>query len=141
LATLINELIKETGFLESPHDIVILAFTLAASGKDGILDRTNGTFQFRATPANTRNSVYSSGTITVSPVSNDGVYTASLKAYTLNGVLYVSGLVEGKPFAIYNLLGTPVYPDIASDVKAEIRLPGRGVYIVTHENRTVKVNN
>jgi hypothetical protein len=141
LATLINELIKETGFVVSYSDIVIFAFTPAASGNDGIPAGTNGAFQFRVTPANVRNSAYSSGTITASPVSNDGIYAASLKAYTQNGVLYVSGLTEGKTWQVYNMLGTLVYQGDANTDKAEIRLPGRGVYIVTHENRTVKVNN
>jgi len=64
-----------------------------------------------------------------------------LKAYVQNGVLYVSGLTHGASWNVYNILGTLVYQGVASSDKAEIPLPGRGVYIVVNGQTAVKVNH
>jgi len=64
-----------------------------------------------------------------------------LNAYVQNGVLHVSGLTQGVSWNVYNILGAPVYQGVASSDKAEVALPGRGVYIVTDGKTAVKVNN
>ena len=64
-----------------------------------------------------------------------------LRAWTVNGVLYVSGLTDGATLRVYNIPGTPVYQGIAPSDKAEIALPARGIYIVTDGQTVVKVNN
>jgi len=60
---------------------------------------------------------------------------------TVNSVLHVSGLTPGTSWNVYNILGTLVYQGVASSDKAEITLPGRGMYIITDSKTTVKVNN
>jgi hypothetical protein len=49
--------------------------------------------------------------------------------------------VRAKPWYVYNILGTLVYQGVASVDKAEITLPGRGVYIVTDGKEVIKVAN
>jgi hypothetical protein len=123
LATLINELIKETGFTVSASDIVIFVFSPAVSGKDDTPDGVNGTFQFRVSPSNVRNSAYSSGVITASPVNNDVIASLRsnlLKAWMQNATLYITGLTQGKLWYIYNLYGQLIYTGIATTDKAEI---------------------
>jgi hypothetical protein len=43
--------------------------------------------------------------------------------------------------SVYNILGTLVYQGIATSDKAEIALPGRGLYIVTDGKEVVKITN
>ncbi|MDR0796189.1 MAG: DUF6383 domain-containing protein, partial [Tannerella sp.] len=82
----------------------------------------------------------SSGTITASPVGNEQltIDNGQLKAWVQNGTLHVSGLTEGKPWQVYNLYGQMIYTGIATGDKAEIALPGRGIYIIQSGNQTVK---
>jgi len=75
LAEMINELIKSTGIVISPYDIVIFAFSPANSGTDDNPTGFHGKFEFRVTPPESRVSAYSSGTITASPVGNEPVET------------------------------------------------------------------
>jgi hypothetical protein len=65
----------------------------------------------------------------------------ALKALTQNGTLFISGLTAGNAFSIYNLLGTLVYQGVTTADKAEIPLPGRGIYIITHNSKTIKTVN
>jgi len=73
----------------------------------------------------------------------------SLQAYVLNGVLHISGLQQGKPVWIYNILGTLIYQadETLTGFKTllgfelEIPLPARGIYIITDGNTVVKVVN
>jgi hypothetical protein len=64
-----------------------------------------------------------------------------VRAFVENSVLYVSGLEVGKVWSVYNVLGTLVYQGVANDDKAEIPLPGRGIYIVTDSKNVLKVSN
>jgi hypothetical protein len=64
---------------------------------------------------------------------------SSLKGYTQNGILYVSGLTAGKSWSIYNTSGMLMYQGIAADDKAEVPLPGRGVFIVTDGKEIIKI--
>ena len=65
------------------------------------------------------------------------------KAYVQDGVLYVSGVsaMSQSSLRVYNTLGTLIYQTITPDGKAEIPLPGRGIYIVTDGTAVVKVSN
>jgi uncharacterized repeat protein (TIGR02543 family) len=77
-------------------------------------------------------------------VGNDVVMHPSLKAFTQNGVLYVSGLKPGATFKVFNVIGTLIYHGVAAgDVETQhaTSLPNRGVYLVTDGTNVVKVVN
>jgi hypothetical protein len=68
---------------------------------------------------------------------------APLRAWTANGMLYVSGLTTGEMWYVYNITGTLIYQGI---VNVETRfiaspLPQRGIYIIRSGDKTVKVVN
>ena len=68
---------------------------------------------------------------------------SQLTAWIHDGTLYVSGLTPGKPWRIYNILGTLIYQGIANNVvetrhATSLRI-GRGVYIIMSEGKTVKI--
>ena len=63
----------------------------------------------------------------------------SLEAYTNNGRLYVDGLTEGKPWAVYSVSGILVHQSMATEKQANIMLTGRGVYVVTTGDEYIKV--
>ena len=73
--------------------------------------------------------------------SVDDVQQNALQAYAQGGKLYVNGLVQGTAWNVYNTMGSLVYQGVASSDKAEVGLPGRGVYIVTDGKTVVKVTN
>ena len=66
-----------------------------------------------------------------------------LKAWTANGVLYVSGIADGATLRVYNIFGMLVEasPNPSEGGEFVLPLPGRGVYIITDGKRVVKVNN
>jgi hypothetical protein len=83
----------------------------------------------------------SASTITATPfdpTSNDVITGTPLKVWTINGMLHVSGLTEGSVWNVYNLYGQLIYTGIAAGDKAEIALPGRGIYIIQSGNQTIK---
>ena len=145
LAELINALIASTGFTISADDIVIFRFVPALEGDAVNRSGANGYFEFSVTPPTVGASAHNSGTIIATsydPTGNVGAgHASTLQAWTQNGVLHVSGLTEGKPWYVYNLYGQLVYTGIALFDKAEVALPGHGVYIVINGNSTVKINN
>jgi hypothetical protein len=68
----------------------------------------------------------------------------SLRAFTQNGTLYISGLQSGAEYRIYNLLGTFIYQGVATgnvETRHATSLPGRGVYIVVSGDSVVKVSH
>ena len=149
LADIINELIKSTGFTVSASDIVIFDYNFrpAIAGDTVNSFGTNGYFEFRVTPPETRSSAYNDGTITATsydPTTSNEQLTMNneqLRALTQKGVLYVSGLTAGKPCYIYNLFGQLIYTGISShnvETQCIASLPGRGVYIIVSESQTVK---
>jgi len=71
--------------------------------------------------------------------NNEKVVTSTLKTYTSNGVLYITGLNPGKPLSIYSLTGQLLYHGIASSSAMQIPFPWRGVCIVVSEKQTTKV--
>ena len=72
------------------------------------------------------------------PSSVDDVQSPSLSAYAQDGALYISGLMAGQPFRVYNVLGALIYQGVANDADTTIALPERSVYIVTDGKTTVK---
>jgi hypothetical protein len=82
-------------------------------------------------------------TATLIITSDGGIYnisqTTPLIAWTQNGKLHVSGLVEGKVWSVYNASGVLIYSNIANSDKAEISLQTRGVYIIKTDEKSVKV--
>jgi len=139
LADYVNELLKAAGI----NQTVTVADVYIQSGSfTPAMATANGTFTFFVLPPNVTGSTLLNGTIlsTVGNVKTDNY--PSLQAWTQNGVLYVSGLSAGQSWSVYSIAGTPVYHGVATGDKAEIALPGRGVYIVTEGNATaVKVVN
>ena len=75
-------------------------------------------------------------------VANEQLDAGQLKAWTQNGMLYVSGLTTGAEWRVYNLIGTLIYAGAGSDrLDATLPLPARGVYIVTDGKTVIKVIN
>jgi hypothetical protein len=62
----------------------------------------------------------------------------TLKAWTQNGRLHVSGLAVGQVWRVYNISGSLVYHSMAESDEANIALPVRGIYIVQSANAVVK---
>jgi hypothetical protein len=153
LADLINELLKNDPkfttfnfqFSINPQDFVIYTFVPANAGTVDNANGVNGRFEFRVTPPDVIPSAYNSGTITASPVSNDSPFEGGrgmLKAWTQNGVLYVSGLTPGAKWSVYNIVGTLIYTGIAtSETDNYPSLQERGIYIVVSNGKTVKIVN
>jgi len=132
------------GFVVSPYDIVIFAFTPANAGNTGNPTGVHGKFEFRVTPPETYTSAYSSGIITASPVANEkfpSIGGAGVVAWTHNGILYVDGLTPGTTWRVYSLTGVLIYANMAKDTKAETLLPGRGIFIITNGSSTIKIVN
>jgi hypothetical protein len=74
-------------------------------------------------------------------VSNVPIVPTVPTAFTQNGILYISGLEPGQVWSIFSITGSLVYQATASGDKAEVALPGRGVYIVTAGKTVLKVSN
>ena len=66
---------------------------------------------------------------------------SGLKTYVLDGVLYVSGVPQGGTVRVYTILGTLVAAPSNSLEGREfvLPLPGRGIYIITDGQKTIKI--
>ena len=73
------------------------------------------------------------------PTYTEYVEISTLKAYTSNGILHISGLQTGKPISIYSISGQLVYKGVAKAETEQIPLNVNGVYIVTSGNQTIKL--
>jgi hypothetical protein len=80
-------------------------------------------------------------TFRTGPVQNETLNANGLKAYAQNSTLYVSGLMAGELWSVYNASGTLIYQSIATGDKDEVALPGRGIYIVHRGNDVIKITN
>jgi len=85
-----------------------------------------------------------------SPVGNEVIKApesasdaAGLSAYTVNGILHISGLRTRETFAVYSITGQLVYKGMAAANEAQVALHSRGLYIVTasdgQSKRAIKV--
>ena len=119
--------------------------TLSPAGVISGTPTTAGTYTFTIRATNGSASSTVTLTLTVSPgVGNEvvGEHAGSpLRAYAQNGVLYISGLTAGEQWSVYNLSGVLIYHNTATDDKATLALPTRGVYIVRSGNKAVKAGN
>ena len=71
--------------------------------------------------------------------SNEKVVATTVKAYTSNGVLHITGLSPGKLLSIYSLTGHLLYHGIASSSAMQIPFLWHGVCVVVSEKQTTKV--
>ena len=134
-----------SSFTISASDVVIFEynFRAAAAGDADNPSGTDGYFEFRVTPPNTNASAYSSGTIVATSyndVANEQltINNEQLRAWTQNGTLHVGGLTAGKPWSVYSLNGQLIYRGIATGDRAEIPLPGKGIFIIADEKESIK---
>jgi hypothetical protein len=85
----------------------------------------------------------------IDPVSIDITYdtsataTEEIQAQMLHATatasgLYISGLIPGETFSIYNLRGQLFYKGKATVSEQYVSLPDHGIYIITNGNRTIK---
>jgi hypothetical protein len=68
----------------------------------------------------------------------------ALNSFTREGTLYISGLPEGAPYRVYNIIGTLICQGIApasAETLYATSLPGRGVYVVVSGESVIKVAN
>jgi hypothetical protein len=79
-----------------------------------------------------------SGNIPIDPDPVIHSPSNELKATSGNGVLLITGLVQGEHFRIYNLQGQLICHDKATATEERVPLRKRGAYIVTAGNRVVK---
>jgi hypothetical protein len=95
-----------------------------------------------------RNENYNSGTAQVSVGIKVGDVTGiekiseteELNAWIQDGTLYVSGLIAGKPWYVYNISGILIYKGVATGAVETLRATSlHGIYIVKSGNQTVKV--
>jgi len=63
-----------------------------------------------------------------------------LRAWVINGLLHVSGIIAGETLSIYNAAGALVYNSIATSNEMDIHLNSQGVYIVRSGDNTVRVS-
>jgi len=73
--------------------------------------------------------------------SNEKAESQTLKAFTSNGNLYLSGLNPGNPLHIYNFTGQLIYKGIVKSEEEQIPLTSNGIYIVVVGEQSVKVLN
>jgi len=65
---------------------------------------------------------------------------SGLKAYVQDGVLYVSGVTQGGTVWVYTILGTLTASSNSSYGEVFVLpLPGRGIYIITDGQQTIKI--
>ena len=70
---------------------------------------------------------------------NDVSNAKTLKAWTGNGQLHVSGLTAGKLWSVYDVSGLLIHQSRAIEERAEINLTAQGVYVVVSGSERVKV--
>jgi len=63
-----------------------------------------------------------------------------VKAWTQNGVLYITGLTPGRPVYVYNLAGQLMYSGLARAEEERIPITWRGVCLVVAGEQNMKVN-
>ena len=73
------------------------------------------------------------------PTAIEAVETQTLKAYTSNGILHITGLTSGNPLYIYNLSGQLIYKGIAKSENENIPLNVFGIFIVETGDQRMKI--
>ncbi|MDR0206353.1 MAG: hypothetical protein LBI45_03735 [Bacteroidales bacterium] len=80
-----------------------------------------------------------SGLVVVPIIGIENLSSDKFTACTNNSRLYVNGLQEGKTWSVYNTMGALIYRGVARDVKDDIPLRAKGVFIVHSEGQSIKV--
>jgi len=113
---------------------------VATINTSGLLTATgNGTVTVRAT-AKDGSGVYGERQITVSNnTAIEVVEQQVLKAWTQDGMLYVSGLTLGKAWSVYSISGQLIHQAVAKTDEANIPLAAQGIYIVASGEYRVKL--
>ncbi|MDR2809229.1 MAG: hypothetical protein LBB84_01560 [Tannerellaceae bacterium] len=78
-------------------------------------------------------------TYTATATDLENIANRQLRGWTSDATLYVTGLTPGQPWGVYALTGATIYFGTATDSKADILLPARGMYIVKSGNKAIKV--
>jgi len=63
----------------------------------------------------------------------------SLSAYITNNQLQINNITAGETISVYNINGSVVYRQKASENSATIQLPANGFYIVSNGKKSIKV--
>jgi hypothetical protein len=77
-------------------------------------------------------------TYNTSVTATEETRTQTLYATATASGLYISGLIPGETFSVYNLRGQLFYKGKATASEQYVNLRDRGVYIITNGNKTVK---
>jgi hypothetical protein len=77
-------------------------------------------------------------TYDTSATGTEEIQVQTLQAIATASGLYISGLIPGETFSVYNLLGQLSYKGKATVSEQYINLRNRGIYIITNGNKTVK---
>jgi hypothetical protein len=103
----------------------------------------NETFTFYVMPPDVTASLHFTGTILSDPVGNEQLKLTNeqLKAYAIDGTLYVNGLTVGVEWRVYNIMGALIHHNVANANKTTLPLPVRGIYVVTDGKNVVKLIN
>jgi hypothetical protein len=64
----------------------------------------------------------------------------TLSAYVQNGTLYISGLISGEKWSIYDISGKLICENVATDVTQSIPIQiSNGIYILRAGTRIIKL--
>jgi hypothetical protein len=73
------------------------------------------------------------------PTAISTATTSALKAYTQNGQLIVTGILQGETLTVYTVQGTTIYSQKTDGNQVVVNLPAQGIYIVRAGAQSVKV--
>jgi hypothetical protein len=142
LMNYVNALLKDNGFGNiSISYLSVFTFNEATAGTTEYASGVNGSLIFDLILANKYTQRLNNKTATIVATvhtANEVAGANALKAFSANGTLYISGLIPGQPYSVYNTTGALVFKGIAGGSKTEIAIPVRGLYIIRSANETVK---
>lgn len=131
--------------------ITYTSFTPAITGTLENPNGVDGSFTIKVLITTTAdNSLRASTDVTVYGIIEAtkyiGVGTESIKnvvpsAYTANDILYISGLYLGEAFSLYNIQGQLIYKGIAKNNEEQVSLSTPGIYILTTNDRRLKIKH
>ena len=115
---------------------------LSADGVISGIPTEEGTFDFTIKATNDFGFDTKDFSILIKPYSgiSNNPFTQTLKAYSQNGSLYISGLTVGEKWYVIDLSGRIIYEGIATSLQKTQRVD-KGVYIIKSGNRTALVVN
>jgi hypothetical protein len=127
-------------------DVTITTLTPAVEGTSGNPSGVNGSFEFTVNlvkGASVETATVTNGVIVATPYATTVKLvipqTQTLKAFVINGILYVSGLIQDELLSIYNMEGKLFHQEKVTVTEKHIYLREHGIYVVASGGRTVKV--